>query len=220
MRGTSTQQPPAGALRLQADPEPVAVQPVRLPSTDGFSTWNGKRLPLLEAFKQKFQLARTAPEGWMKTTSIASITALINQTEPADRAAERLLLEYDQNIVRHTQRLNERRIARGEEPIVWKYFQYLSLLFTEIYLDRYFRDPAALAGIDQRADRALQRRQARAGQGAAAGWQRRCSAQLNKLAFWSATGSGKTLMMHANILQYQHYLESTAAAASSTASSC
>ncbi len=30
--------------------------------------------------------------------------------------------------------------------------------------------------------------------------------QLNKLAYWSATGSGKTLLMHANILQYQHYL--------------
>jgi hypothetical protein len=34
-----------------------------------------------------------------------------------------LLLEYDQHIVRHTQRLNERRITRGEEPIVWKYFR-------------------------------------------------------------------------------------------------
>ena len=55
-----------------------------------------------------------------------------------------LLLEYDQNIVKHTQRLNERRITRGEAPIVWKYFQYLTLLFTEIYLDRYFRDPKAL----------------------------------------------------------------------------
>ena len=30
--------------------------------------------------------------------------------------------------------------------------------------------------------------------------------QLNKLAFWMATGSGKTLVMHANILQFQHYL--------------
>src|ERR1041385_4838473 len=40
-----------------------------------------------------------------------------------------LLLEYDQNIVRHTLRLNERRITRGERPIVWKYFQYLPLLF-------------------------------------------------------------------------------------------
>ena len=55
-----------------------------------------------------------------------------------------LLLEYDQNIVKHTQRLNERHVTRGEEPIVWKYFQYLTLLFTEIYLDRYFRDAEGL----------------------------------------------------------------------------
>ena len=36
---------------------------------------------------------------------------------------------------------------------------------------------------------------------AAAAWP-----QLNKLAFWMATGSGKTLLMHANFLQYQHAL--------------
>lgn len=29
---------------------------------------------------------------------------------------------------------------------------------------------------------------------------------LNKVGFWVATGSGKTLLMHINILQYQHYL--------------
>src|SRR5256885_9161230 len=65
-----------------------------------------------------------------------------------------LLLEYDQAIVKHTQRLNERRITRGEEPIVWKYFQYLALLFTEIYLDRYFRDPKAmLAAVNEQVTR-------------------------------------------------------------------
>src|SRR4051812_36822046 len=32
-----------------------------------------------------------------------------------------LLLEYDQNIVRHTQQISRRRIAIGESPIVWKY---------------------------------------------------------------------------------------------------
>ena len=30
---------------------------------------------------------------------------------------------------------------------------------------------------------------------------------LNKIAFWSATGSGKTLLMHVNILQFKHYLK-------------
>ena len=118
-----------------------------------------------------------------------------------------LLLEYDQNIVRHTQRLNERRITCGEEPIVWKYFQYLALLFTEVYLDWYFSKPDELR-------KALNERVAKYNADkpepdqivpldeTVDSW-----TQLNKLAFWMATGSGKTLLMHANILQYQFYLE-------------
>jgi hypothetical protein len=118
-----------------------------------------------------------------------------------------LLLEYDQNIVRHTQRLNERRITRGEEPIVWKYFQYLALLFTEIYLDRYFCDAAGLrqsinAQIEAyNTDKPDPDQIGRLDESADA-WP-----QLNKLAYLMATGSGKTLVMHANILQYQHYLD-------------
>jgi len=46
------------------------------------------------------------------------------------------LLEYDHHIVKLTNEINEKR----RDKIVWKYFQYLSLLFTEIYLDRYFRN--------------------------------------------------------------------------------
>ena len=53
---------------------------------------------------------------------------------------EQMLLEYDENIARHTLRINVKRTAK----IQWKYFQYLSLLFTEIYLDRYFRDQESL----------------------------------------------------------------------------
>lgn len=118
-----------------------------------------------------------------------------------------LLLEYDQNIVKHTQRLNDRRITLGESPIVWKYFQYLTLLFTEIYLDRYFSDaPALLKTLNTQlsitnADRP------EAEQITAFDEQSEAWPQLNKLAYWSATGSGKTLLMHANILQYQFYLE-------------
>ena len=117
-----------------------------------------------------------------------------------------LLLEYDQNIVKHTQRLNERRLARGREPVVWKYFQYLTPLFSEIYLDRYFGDPKALLGElnTQVASYNVGRPEIdriSAFDEAADAW-----SQLNKLAFWMATGSGKTLLMHANILQYQYAL--------------
>ena len=118
-----------------------------------------------------------------------------------------LLLEYDQNIVRHTQRLNERRLTRGEEPIVWKYFQYLALLFTEIYLDRYFRDPLALLTELNTHVVAYNEGKPEVDQLTLLDETSEAWPQLNKLAFWMATGAGKTLLMHANILQYQHALE-------------
>ena len=117
-----------------------------------------------------------------------------------------LLLEYDHYIVKHTQRLNERRITNGEEPIVWKYFQYLALLFSEIYLDRYFRGPKALLAALNAQVSAYNADKPAADRITAFDETAEAWPQLNKLAFWMATGSGKTLLMHANILQYQHAL--------------
>src|SRR5262245_54588129 len=63
---------------------------------------------------------------------LAELTLLWQLEElPAD-----VLQGYDENIVKHTLTLNQHRAS----PIRWKYFQWLSLLFTEIYLDRFFRD--------------------------------------------------------------------------------
>lgn len=119
---------------------------------------------------------------------------------------EHVLLEYDQNIVRHTQMLNERRLTRGEKPIVWKYFQYLALLFTEAYLDRYFRDPQALLAAINTRIVAFNEGKEEADRVAPFDEATEAWPQLNKLALWCATGSGKTLLMHANILQYRFYL--------------
>ncbi len=106
---------------------------------------------------------------------------------------------YDEHIVRFTDEINEKR----SEPIKWKYFQYLSLLFTEIYLDQYFADAQALCDnlncflhedFNHRAET----------------WHELPDFtvdDLNKLAFWNATGSGKTLLMHVNIKQYLYYAE-------------
>ena len=124
------------------------------------------------------------------------------QELPAD-----LLLEYDQNIIAHTQRLNDHRVARGEKPIVWKYFQYLALLFTEIYLDRYFRDPAGLLKSINTRCAAFNSQHAEADQIEPLDQTAEAWSQLNKLAYWMATGSGKTLLMHVNILQYRRALE-------------
>lgn len=133
----------------------------------------------------------------------ALTTQLFNLTQ----LTTELLLEYDQNIVKHTQRLNERRITHGEEAVVWKYFQYLTLLFTEIYLDRYFGDPQALLKALNDQIAAYNADKPEADQLAPFDEQNEAWSQINKLAYWNATGSGKTLLMHANILQYQHYLE-------------
>jgi len=130
---------------------------------------------------------------------------------PAEKRPElpdEVLLEHDQTIVSVTQRLNERRITRGEPPIVWKYFQYLALLFTEIYLDRYFRNPSALlAALNARVSQLNEELDAG---DRIAGLIESADAwpQLNKIAFWMATGSGKTLLMHAHILQYRRFLNS------------
>ena len=100
---------------------------------------------------------------------------------------------YDANIIAHSRRLR----MTGEHGRTWKPHQYLALLFTEHYLRRYFDDPEAL-----RADLN------------AAKVRHRPTAlmpdyepdDLRTLAFQSATGSGKTLLMHAHILQYRQHL--------------
>ena len=53
-----------------------------------------------------------------------------------DRAA---LARYDDNIRQHLAAMNRRR----PEPITLRYFQHLALLFTEVFLDRYFNQRAA-----------------------------------------------------------------------------
>ena len=110
---------------------------------------------------------------------------------------EEQLYEYDRNIVRHTREINDRR----EEKITWKYYQYLALLFTEIYLDRFFSDKQKLLNdINTFLNDDFNFR--------VETWHGMTpftEDDLNKVAFWCATGSGKTLMMHVNIKQYLYY---------------
>ncbi len=103
------------------------------------------------------------------------------------------LARYDANIAAHSRRL---RIT-ADHGRTWKPHQYLALLFTEHYLRRYFDDPEAL-----RADL----NDAKSKHPATAPLPDYEADDLRTLAFQSATGSGKTLLMHAHILQYRHYL--------------
>lgn len=106
------------------------------------------------------------------------------------------LLRYDQNVVSHTLRIIKKR-----EDFRWKYFQYMALLFTEVYLDKYFRNPYGL--LEELSEYT---KKVNAERDAGEKIENYTIDDLNKIAFWQATGSGKTLIMHVNILQYHHYL--------------
>lgn len=107
------------------------------------------------------------------------------------------LLEYDRNIITHTDAINRERETR----ITWKYFQYLALMFTEIYLDRYFANREVFC---EELNRFQKNKYEEGG-----AWDAFCEPikpeELNKLAFWCATGSGKTLLMHIHLKQFMNY---------------
>ena len=108
---------------------------------------------------------------------------------------EQILL-YEENIVRHTQAIN----AKRRRPVAWKYYQWLTLLFVEIYLDRFFSNrERLLSDLNSFVERFNRH------------WMEHADVppyeedDLNKLCLQNATGSGKTLLMHVNLLQYRHY---------------
>ena len=111
-------------------------------------------------------------------------------------SAEKLRL-YDENICHHTHQISEKRGV-----FHWKYFQYVALLFTEMYLDRYFSNAVGFcddlnAWLKEKRNESL----------GLIDFDPYTPEKLNKLAFMCATGSGKTLIMHMNILQYLHYFK-------------
>ena len=118
----------------------------------------------------------------------------------ADLISENDLRRYDLNIVKHWQQITEHRNNAEGHILKLKYFQYLSLLFTEIYLDFYFNRPNEL--LNQLNEQLVLLKE---NDNAFPDFDLYELSDLNKLAFWNATGSGKTLLMHVNILQYQHY---------------
>src|SRR5690625_63001 len=176
-----------------------------------FEVEQGVQKATLEAFRDRFQLQGETAGRNAEGVHFIVKRILENITSDATLGDE-LLLEYDRRIQQHTEAINAGRHAKGLEPIEWKYFQYLMLLFTEVYLDYLFTRPEDLVeGLNDQIER----------------WNTRwieeegCRhkalepinseddlwLQLNLVAYWSATGSGKTLVMHANILQYRFYQE-------------
>jgi len=98
--------------------------------------------------------------------------------------------DYDREISQLTRDLG----MTPEQGRGWKPHQYLALLFSEHYLRRYFADQEQLRDALNTA-----RRQ----KGMTAAMPEYTLADLRTIAIQSATGSGKTLVMHGHILQYR-----------------
>ena len=136
-------------------------------------------------------------EGYDDEGSSRFCTALQARLPKQGGLTKEDLIRYDGNIRRHTVHINEGR----EQEIAWKYFQYIALLFSEIYLDRYFNGrKALLEQLNDYLSGAFKQRN-----DTFADFSAYTEQDLNKVALWTATGSGKTLMMHVNILQFLHY---------------
>ncbi|MGL5369991.1 MAG: DEAD/DEAH box helicase family protein [Plesiomonas shigelloides] len=117
------------------------------------------------------------------------------------------LRRYDLNIVKHWQQITEHRNRKEDTVLNMKYFQYLSLLFTEIYLDWHFNRKQALLDGLNRELASYNAENNTTAKDKANQFRDYVLDDLNKLAFWNATGSGKTLLLHINILQYLHYFQ-------------
>ncbi|MXX05284.1 MAG: hypothetical protein F4Z71_00810 [Gammaproteobacteria bacterium] len=114
----------------------------------------------------------------------------------ADRAGNKVdsnfLRQYGVNIRTHSERL---RIG-ARHPRNWKPHQYVALLLAEYYLHSWFEDADEMCrklNLFKNSDSTIRQ------------LPNYETNDLATLAFQSATGSGKTLIMHAHLLQYQHY---------------
>ncbi len=110
------------------------------------------------------------------------------------KISENDLLRYDKNIQEYGRKINYRR---GNVSL--KYFQYLSVLFTEIFLDNLKNNKQLFL---YELNEFLQKYKDKDVKNLIGSF---TEDDLRKLAFWMATGSGKTLIAHINYYQFFKY---------------
>lgn len=147
-----------------------------------------------KSFDEMQMVLKGVGEGYDEEGKSYLFHALISWTGLDPRVRSNLET-YDTRIRGYLERMNQHR----DTPIALTYFQHLSVLYTEIFLDLYFQNPIRLLNelndyvtrktklIETNSDFFFN------------------IDDLRKLAFWMATGSGKTLILHINYLQFMHY---------------
>jgi len=114
---------------------------------------------------------------------------------PGNTIPEDKLKQYDDNIRKHFENWKKRR----KQKFTLKYFQYLSLLFTEIFLDNYYNNPTQFL---EQINNWILKKTEELGSGITLD---DLFGNINKIAYWMATGSGKTIIMNINYWQFMHY---------------
>jgi len=149
-----------------------------------------------ESNKAMLQNLRDVDEGFDGKGSSYLVQAIAARGSKCKVAREDLD-RYDANIRAHLNYFNKHR----KERLTLRYFQYLSLLITELFLDRRFNHEATLR---KELNQFVARRNSRRGPGDMQDPEFE-DADLNKLAFLMATGSGKTILMHFHYRQFLQY---------------
>jgi hypothetical protein len=112
---------------------------------------------------------------------------------------EDVLLKYDGEIREYVERLRKNRMHPNFNL---KYFQFLAVLFTEIFLDRYYNDKQRFFNELNEFLEEFNNKNRNKNRIEITPF---TEEDLKKLAYWMATGSGKTLIMHLNYWQILKY---------------
>lgn len=108
---------------------------------------------------------------------------------------DRAIQQYDEAIQGYEKKLRENR---AEPFLTFKYYQWFALLFTEYFFDQYSNNANQLiVKLNEYAEGSKDFKQIEA----------YAEKDLKKLAYWMATGSGKTLLMHCNYWQITKYFK-------------
>lgn len=143
---------------------------------------------------------------------LLNYTVILKTIQTINPTIKNKLDKYDENIQEYLEHINKKR----NNEIFLKYYQYVAILMTEIYLDMYFNNfeefrADLLRFSREQSKQGIEKRLYFGGdlpnkpEFVSLDKLTKDKISLSKLAYWSATSSGKTFVLHINYLQILKY---------------
>lgn len=133
-------------------------------------------------------------EGGVSSTGYTFFASVL-MTHPSKHVDDSLIQQYDEAIQGYEKRLRENR---AEPFFTFKYYQWFALLFSEYFFDIYSQNQDSFINqLNTYLRESNDFKEIEPYQ----------TTDLKKLAYWMATGSGKTLLMHCNYWQITKYFK-------------